>query len=259
MKSEITIVESSKETLEDVSNLCVPLKKRDEPVFVKGIQRKIEWAQSMLDTYGNCAKLAYCDSELVGMLQYIPVPHEQIIKIQCIFVPDGSYHKKGIGTRLTRALLQDVNTYQSTIDGFIPQIILAHAFDIPGQYSQHAFFEKMGFIPVKDDPEYMYYPLEKGCSYSKRQYTPQQEDKGKAIIFFDPSCPFSVFFRETLISTLEKITDIPIQVVDIFLEEEAVRKRGWVPHCIVNTVPIRSFVFDESFCVEVKKALSTHK
>jgi N-acetylglutamate synthase-like GNAT family acetyltransferase len=255
MNSEYAIVDVTEETRGDLSALCVPPEKRDNPVFVKGIQTKMEWVKTMLDTHGACAKLAYSDSQLVGMIQYIPVFHEQIIKIQCIFVPDQSYHQKGIGTGLLRALMQDVNTPSPLFADLFPRALLAYAFEVPGWYSQHAFFERRGFIPVKNDADYLYYPLEEGFSYARRKYIPQEEDKGKALIFFDSSCPFCVSFHETLIHSLRDITDIPIRVIDIFEEEEAVKKRGCNPHCAVNTIPIQSFVFDESFPSEVKQAL----
>jgi N-acetylglutamate synthase-like GNAT family acetyltransferase len=255
MDPDYAIVDITEETIGDLSTLCVPPEKRDNPVFVKGIQTKMEWVRTMLNTHGSCAKLAYSDSQLVGMIQYMPVFHEQIIKIQCIFVPDQSYHQKGIGTHLLEALIQDVDTHSSPFENLFPRALLAYAFEVPGWYSQHAFFERRGFIPVKNDPYYMYYPLEEGFSYTKGDYIPQEGDKGRVLIFFDPSCPFCVSFQESLIRSLQEITDLPIRVIDIFKEEEAVKKRGCIPHCAVNTIPIQSFVFDESFTSEVKQAL----
>jgi predicted GNAT family acetyltransferase len=255
MENNHEIFDVTDETIEDLSVLCVPPENRDQPAFVKGIQTKIEWAKTMLDTHGSFAKLAYVNSELAGMIQYVSIPHEQIIKIQCIFVPDKKFHKRGIGSRLTRALVNEMRNPQSAIDSLNPRALLAYAFEVPGWYSQHTFFEKMGFIPLANDPDYLYYPLQEGYVYTKNRYIPQEEDEGIALIFFDPSCPFSVPFHEKLIQSLTEITDIPIRVIDIFKEEDEVKKRGWVPHCAVNGVPIHSFVFDDTFSSEVKHAL----
>jgi len=64
----------------------------------------------------------------------------------------------------------------------------------------------------------------------EEKFIPQEEDRGKALIFYDPSCPFSIYFSEKIKeSILEVAPDIPIRIINKFEEPEETKKRGRVP------------------------------
>lgn len=248
----IHIKDVTTDTIDDLINVCIPGKPVD-PLLIEGINAKRRWALKVLNTYGSFAKLAY-DETLAGMIQFLPDVDERIIEIQCIFVPQAKDHRRGIGTQLLKALIEDMKSPKPYFDHKKPEALITSAFDVPGRYPQHKFYQKMGF--TMDDPHLMCYPLESGFKYTKKEFVPQEEDAGKVLIFYDPSCPFNASFREKIVKSIKEITDIPIKIINTFENREKVKKRGNVPYCVVNKKPIESFVLDEEdFQQEVRKAL----
>jgi hypothetical protein len=80
----ITVVEASDNNL---CMLCVPLDRKNDPVFMKGVELKKIWARDMLKRWGSVARIAYVGESPAGLIQYTPVPDEMVVRIICIFVP----------------------------------------------------------------------------------------------------------------------------------------------------------------------------
>lgn len=256
MESEqrIRIENVNLENLKELISLCIPDGKENDTLFIEGAKVKKKWATHMLKTYGSFAKLAYLGPTLVGMIQYMPNPDEKIVEIQCIFVPDKQNNRKGIGSTLLKTLIEEMKTPKLYFNS-TPHALVAHAFEVSGWYPQHKFYQKMGFYQVENDCYLLYYPLQEGYVYEKKEFIPQKEDEGKALIFYDPSCPFCVSFNAKTTEAIREITDIPITLINTFEDSKEVKKRGTVPFCVVNKKPIKSFVFDENFQSEVEEAL----
>jgi GNAT superfamily N-acetyltransferase len=251
------------ENVNHLVDLCIPLDKKDDPLFIKGVNVKKKWATQILKKHGSIAKLAYLDSKPVGLIQYQPNPEEMLVEIACIFVPEKESLRKGIGESLLKALMEEMKKPQPAFNNNVPLAFVTWAFQVPGWYPQHEFYQKMGFKKVKeDDPFLLYYPIKKGYVYrpKEKKFIPQKEDSGKAIIFYDPSCPFSIYFSEKIKESIREVAqDIPIRMVNKFEEIEEVKKRGQVPTCAVNGKPIETFFMDkENFQKEVKRALQSH-
>ncbi len=242
------------ENVDDLIRLCITEDKRDDPLFLEGMKVKKEWVHKALQKYKSCAKLAYMNSTPAGLIQYMPHSDESIVEICCIFVPDRQNHRKGIGRKLVKALLEEVKDH---FDGE-PLALVTYAFELPGWYPQHEFYRKMGFKQAGTDPYLLYYPLQEGYTYEKKkeEFIPQAEDEGKALIFYDPSCPFCIYFNEKIKEYIKEVADMPIRMVDKFEDIEEVKRRGTVPFCAVNKKPIESFFLEkEKFQSEVRKAL----
>lgn len=261
MKNEkLTIRDVSLENVDHLIDLCISSDKKDDPLFIKGVKVKKKWATEAMKKYGRIAKLAYLDSKPVGLIQYQPNPEEGVVEIACIFVPEKENLRKGIGYSLLKALMKEMKKPQPALNNSVPLALVTWAFQVPGRYPQNEFFLKMGFKKVKeDDPFLLYYPIKKGYVYHPKgkKFIPQKEDRGKAVIFYDPSCPFSTYFSEKIKEFVREVApDIPIRMVNRFEEMEEVKKRGQVPACAVNGKPIQTFFMDEeNFQKEVKTAL----
>lgn len=252
---DIQIRDVNTENADDLINLCIPKEKEDDPLFTEGIKVKKKWVYKVLKQYGSCAKLAYVGTTPVGMIQYVPNPDERIVEITCIFVPDSQYHKRGIGTALLKDVIEDMKTPQPYFNAN-PRALVTFAFEIAGWFSQHKFYLKMGFKPVDNNPYLVYYPLQQGYVYTRKEFTPQKEDEGKVLISFDPSCPWCKYFSEKIKEAIREITEIPIELINTFEDPQEVKKRGNIPLCVVNKIPIESFIADkERFHSEVRKAL----
>ncbi len=259
---KLEIREVNSQNIDDLINLCIPSDKKNDPLFVEGLKAKKKWATQAIEKYGSIAKLACLNSKPVGLIQYQPDQEERIVKISCIVVPEKENFRKGIGKSLLKALIEDAKKRKLTFNNDVPLALVTWAFRVPGRYPQHKFYQRMKFKKVKaDDPFLLYYPLKKGYVHHPKEekFIPQEEDRGKALIFYDPSCPFSIYFSEKIKeSILEVAPDIPIRIINKFEEPEETKKRGQVPVCAVNRVPIESFFMDkENFQKEVKKALES--
>jgi len=248
------------ENIEDLLQLCIPPERKDDLLFIEGMNAKREWARRMLEKGELFAKIAYIDGRPVGLIQYTMKPDEKVMEIVCIFVPNEKDTRKGIGKALLNSLLEDAVSLFQRSGGDIPRALITWAFEVPSRYPQNLFYERMGFKRIyEDNPYFLYYPIEEGFVYRPRMvgYTPQEEDKGRALIFYDPSCPFCIYFSEKIKEMVKEVApDIEIRMINQFEESEEVQKRGEVPFCVVNGVPIYSSFGDRKrFQEDVKKAL----
>lgn len=257
---KLEVIDVKLENVDDLVSLCVPPDKKDDPYFVEGMNAKRRWATKALEKYGSIAKLAYLNSKPVGLLQYLPNSEERLVDITCIFVPARENLRKGIGKNLLKALIEDVKTKPTFNKDLYARALVTFAFEVPGWFPQHKFYRRMGFKEANGDDRFLlYYPIEEGYVHvsKEKNFVPQEEDKGKAIVFFDPSCPFSFLFSEKMKESMREVApNIPISVIDIFWQQEETKKRGQVPSCVVNGKPITSFFMDQkNFQKEVKKAI----
>ena len=248
------------ESIDDLINLCIPPDKNDDPLFVEGMDAKRRWAIKVMEKYETIAKLAYFNSEPVGLIQYQPNPEERLVEIGCIFIPEEKHLRRGIGKSLLKALMEEMKAPKPIFHNDIPLAFVAWAFEVPGRYSQHKFYQRMGFRRVKDDdPLLLYYPLKKGYIHRPKgkKFIPQEEDRGKALIFYDPSCPWAIYFSEHIKKSVqEAVPNVPIRTINKSEESEEVEKRGQVPSCVIDGKPIEtSFMDKESFQKDVKTAL----
>ena len=250
------------ETIDLLVSLCVPSDRKDDPLFVEGMNAKRRWAVKALEQYGSIAKLAYLNSKPAGLIQYQPKVEEKLVEIKCIFVPEKENLRKGVGKALLNTLIEEAKKPKAFFGGDLPFALVTWAFEVPGRYPQHEFYRKMGFKRVReDDPFLLYYPIKEGYVYSPKEeegrFIPQEEDKGRALIFYDPSCPFCIYFSEQIKKSIREVApNIPIRMINMFEEFEEVKRRGRVPYCAVNGKPIMVFFMDkENFQKEVKEAL----
>lgn len=259
---KLDVKEVNLENIEDLINLCIPNERKSDPSFVKGAEVKRRWAVNALKKYGTIGKLAFLNSTPAGLIQYQFNLEEKVVEIGCIFVSDKKNLRKGIGKSLFKALIEDVKKPQSLLHNHVPFALVTWAFQVPEWYPQHAFYQELGFKRVnEDDPFLLYYPLEGGYVYRPkgRKYVPQEADRRKALIFYDPSCPFAIHFAETIERFIKEVApNIQIRMVDKFGEIEEVKKRGQVGFCIVNGKNIQTFFMDkENFQKEIRQALDS--
>lgn len=261
--SNYQIIGVTADNLNDLNKLCVPKDKWDDDIFQQGFKLKKECMQHHLEKFGEVAKLATIKGKPVGMIQFFPNIKEQVIEIQCIFIPDEKHRRKGIAKALLQDLLESMKKPKTYFNNKIPLAFTTFAFEIPEQYPQHEFYQKMDFKRInEDDPYYLYYPLKEGYVYkpkiSEKNFQPLPEDKNKALIFLDPYCPFCYSFTQRYKQLIKEVkSDISIELYNIFSQKEEVEKRGGiVSDCVVNGKPINVFLSPkEPFLREVRSAL----
>lgn len=250
------VVDVNWENVDDFIMVCIPEAKRNHPAFQEGWRIKKDYLRNRLAKNLPCGKIAYLGDEPVGMIQFLS--REEAIEIQCIFA--SKYQGQGIGTSLLKNLITDLQKPLPYLNYKTPKGIFTYAFETGAGYPQHLFYQKNGFKPVsQENPYLLYFPLEKDWVYEpplEKEYQPLPEDKNQAIIFYQPNCPWSIYFTEMTEEKIKEIAkNIPIRRINREEEKEEVAKRGNVPYLLVNGKPIRTFVLDqENFLKEVREA-----
>ncbi|MDQ7848795.1 MAG: GNAT family N-acetyltransferase [Armatimonadota bacterium] len=272
----ITVRQVTAENLADLE-LCVPRERRNELAFVTGMHEKRRWAVEMLQRWGTFARIAYRNTVPVGLVQYRPIPGDRAVFIYCIYVPERTHWRRGVGTRLLESLIEEVRKPHVWFDHQPARFLVTRTFpgEQTGQLPAHEFFLRRGFQPV-DDGKTLFYPLEESIPIAEVKavvgrgaleslfeeragtYVPQAEDRGKALIIYGPSfCPFTYTFWLQGERQIKEIAPrLPIRWINAVAEPaEVTRRGGWVGW-IVNASPIRAFVLDrDSFRREVREAL----
>lgn len=264
----ILIKDVNKEVISDLCLVCVSQEKREDPDWIKGMEEKKAWAFDMLKKWGSFAKIGYAENEPAGMIQYHPVPEENIVWIDCIYIHEKKYWQKGIGTQLFKNLIEDMKRPSEWFGNRPPSALVIRTFpgESEGQLSARGFFTKKGFQTVDDDPDFLYYPVEKNFVYqplikkASIEYQPQDEDKGKVLIFCGPNnCSAAYpFFLKRMERYIREVDEkIPIVYIDIAKEPEMAKRRNAnYGDCAVNGRIIKTFVLDKTnFQKEVKSLL----
>lgn len=249
--------------MEELIEICIPFERRKEQEFQIGMIQKREFLSHYLREFGSIAKLAYINNELRGFIQFLPKQKEQIVEIQCIFVPHKEQQHQGIGKTLLLALMKEMKQPKSYFKNKKPKALTTYAFDAHSGYPQHKFYEKFGFKRINENDEYyLYFPLEEDYQYKPRitvkNFTALPEDASKVIITIEPNCTFSYLFAketEKIIRTVDK--NIDIKFVNILTQREELEKRGGIlPNCVVKGIPITAFFMEEeAFIQEVQEAM----
>lgn len=254
------------ENLVSVSLCCLNDKLLQNPLIQKGVELKQKWIKTQLDRFGEIGYVATNNKkeETAGFIQFLPDLTKQVLFIQCIFIPDEKYRGKGVGKMLVQRLIEDSKKKKPYFDNNLPNALVTYAFEVPEFYPQDKFFRKMGFISFDSrDPYWLYYPLKEKFQLqaSDYQFFPQPEDKKRALVLFDTSCPFCVTFTEKykkLLKTVHK--DLEIKLLDGLKEQQEIALRGNVPICSVYGEEVKAFVLEEEkFRAEVKKILNRKK
>ncbi|MEO0068956.1 MAG: GNAT family N-acetyltransferase [candidate division WOR-3 bacterium] len=263
-------VEVKDVTLENIIDLClvcVPEEKRNDPDWQRGIEEKRTWAVKMLERIGSFAKVAYIDETPAGMIQYHPLPEQEVVEIDCIYVHEKRFWRKGAGNALLGALIEEMKKPIRWFENRPAKGLIVHPFpgESEGQLSARDFFTHKGFKPVGDDRNILFLSLQEGFVYQPktkipRNYQGQAEDKGRVLIFCGPNnCPAAYpFFLKRMERYIREVdSKVPIDYVDISLEPDFVRKRNAdYGDCVVNGKLIKAFVLDkDGFQEEVKAAL----
>ena len=265
--TEITIRNVTEQNLDDLCWACVFPCQRDDPDWVRGAADKKKWAAEVFPKWGSFAKVAYDNDDPAGMIQYRPSPLEQIVRIDCIYVPVKRHWGKGIGNRLLGSLMDDVQKPMGWFDNKRPLALVTTTFwgGAPEQYTAREFFTRNGFRQIGKKADHLYYPLQPGFVYNpipkkEVRYVPQDEDKGRVVIISGPDhCPATYpYFLKRMEQYIREIAPgVPVRWIDSSEEPGEVKKRAVsVGDCIVNARLIKSCVLDrDSFQEEVQTAL----
>ncbi|MGD2201036.1 MAG: hypothetical protein PVJ38_05345 [Candidatus Bathyarchaeota archaeon] len=252
----------TEENLEDVFKICSHGRMEDH-LQKQGITLKRQWLLDMLQEYGSCTKIAYLDGKPIGQILHYPesadptfeTPRKWVMVIHCTYIPFSQYHGIGAGSMLVRGLIDEFKRGPRSLKGDRCTFISAQAFNTGEGQALGTFYERHGFQQGIDE---MY--LEIHGEYQPkhvRAYRPLPGDKGRAVLFYEPMCEWSIGFAIRAKKFLKGLApDLPVTLINNWEEPGEYLKRGG-QQMVVNATPITSFWTDkEALTREVKKALN---
>jgi len=263
--NQIKIEDIDENILEDLEGLCVPEEKLDEPFFVEGNFLWKKWVTKNMSKFGSIGKVVYLDSEIGGMIQYLPKPEHKIVEIKCTFVKKD---KRNIGIRkaLLRETIKEFEEPKSYFDDQKAKALVTLPYPSPKPIENADFYKANGFKKLSDDHKYLlYYPLKEDYtgyeSILEQPNLPIDElDKNKALILCNSHCPYCVEEMMETFNELRKLnSDIPIKLVVPFEEPEEFTRAFSMPLCVViNGQSIGfSIMENEEFLESMRDALDS--
>jgi GNAT superfamily N-acetyltransferase len=262
---EVHIEDLQESNFDDLIYVCSS-KKLNDPIHMKGVALKKAWLVEMLERYGSFAKIAYLDEKPVAQILFHPeeaspistLRRRGVIHLDCIYNPTPEARQLGIASKLLQSLVEDCQQGKGCLQGTPCRFIVARAFNTGEALSLSQFYARRGFKPSPTESGIMYLPISEPYQPGPTQgeYEPLPEDKGRAIVFYNPTCEFSYPFALRIAESIEEITlGIAIELVNEWENpEESLKRKGCT--IIVNASPIKTFFMEkEKFQREVREAL----
>lgn len=263
--NQIEIIDIDKDVFEELEGLCIPEEKLDDPFFIEGNFLWKNWIVQNMKKFGSIGKVAYLDSEIVGMIQYIPKPEQKLVEIKCTFVKKDK-RRNGIRKSLLKKTIEEFEKPKKYFEYERAKALVTLTYPSPRPIENADFYKKHGFkqLSVKNK-NLLYFPLVEdstGLKYIiKSTDLPIEElDKNKALILCNTHCPYCV---EEMIETFKELrkldSNIPVKLVVPFEEPEVFSHVFSMPLCvIINGESIGfSIIENEKFLERMEEVLDS--
>lgn len=259
--SEVRVADLEEENIDDVFRVCSH-NKLDDPLQQRGIELKRRWLLETLAKHGPCTKIAYLGDRPVAQILFYPEeaapfiadPREEVVVLHCAYNPFPEARGKGAGTALLRSLVEDCRRGLPCLGGRPCCFIAAKPFNTGVGMPLDRFYAANGFKQAQQE---MF--LDVSAPYKPREtpeYQPLVEDRGRAVMLYNPMCEWSYPFAVRVREFLKEIdASLPVELIDEWRNPEESTKRG-NQQLVVNATPIMGFWTQrEAFRREVEQAL----
>jgi len=257
----IIVKDVSEGNVEDLFRVCSH-NQLDDPLQRKGMEIKRKWLLRMLREYGPCTKIAYLDGKPVAQILFYPEeavpfvtkPRKDAIILNCAYNPFPEARGKGVASSLVKSLVDEAKTGLKCLRGRPCSFIAAKPFETSDGPSMVEFYTRAGFSEAESE---MY--LEISGDYKPRgetAYKPSEEDKGSAIMFYNPMCEWGYSSAVSVRDMIHSIVPgYPFDMIDPWDKPlESIRRGN--QQLIVNGKVIHSSRRDkEAFLTEIKNAV----
>ncbi len=258
---EVIVKDVDASRISDIFRVCSH-NRLDDPLQIRGMELKRRWLQKMLEEHGPCTKVAYIDGRPVAQILYYPEaadptvaePRDGVMAIRCTYNPFLETQKKGVSSKLLDSVLKECRDGPESLGGRPARFAVAQAFETGEGTSLVSFYASKGFRQGEGE---MYLELQGGYEPRKPAiYESLPEDRGRALVFYDPNCEWSIGSAVRTEELLNEISpNLPVTTMNSWERPEDSRRGG--QQLIVNATPINSAWRDrEAFTTEVEQALT---
>jgi GNAT superfamily N-acetyltransferase len=256
----ISVKEVTLDNLEDVFKVC-SRNKLDSPTQMKGMAIKRDWMKRMIRRYGPVSMVAYYGGEPAAQamyypeeaLPYEPNPRKGVLRVECIYNSSPETRGRGVSKALFEHLTAEAYRGLRCMGGEC-RFMVAEAFNTGEGVSMEDFYLSNGFR--RGDGE-LYRPVHGDYEPKERMnYTAAEEDRGRAIVFYNRNCEYSYPFALRIEEALSEVaSDLPVTFIDMWDQPGEAARRG-VRYLVVNAKPINSHIGNrDAFKAEVAEAL----
>jgi GNAT superfamily N-acetyltransferase len=250
-------VKTMKEGFGDVFRVCSPSAEPGSKLM-EGRRLREEWLREALVDFGPFTKVAYLDGEPVSQVMYYPeeaLPYIAgsrggVIRIGCVY---SRVHGKGAGSALLGDLVREAREGIESLRGEPCRFLVTEPFSTSEGLDLKEFYKRNGF---REGDGEMYLEIHGVYEARKRTgYTSLEEDAGRAVVFYNVNCEYSVGFADSVMKLIHEIVPgYPVDTINMWTKPLESSRRG-NELVIVNQRPIKSYWRTPEFRQEVKAAI----
>ena len=254
-------VKTVKEDFGDVFTVCSPSAEPGSKLM-EGRQLRERWLRETLRDYGDTLEVRggalYLNGEPVSQIMYYPeaaIPYIAgsrvgVIRIECVY---SRVHGKGAGSALLGDLVREAGEGVESLRGEPCRFLVTEPFSTGEGLDLKAFYQRSGF---REGDGEMYLEIHGVYEPRKRtEYTPLEEDEGRAVVFYNVNCEYSVGFADNVKKLIHEIEPgYPVDIVNMWTKPQESSRRG-NELIIVNQRPIKSYWRTPGFRQEVEAAI----
>jgi GNAT superfamily N-acetyltransferase len=255
--SSMIEVKTVRDGFEDVFNVCSP-NAGPGSKLMEGRRLRERWLRDTLNEHGPFTKVAYLDGKPVSQIMYYPekaLPYlvgarDGVVRIGCVYsrVPG-----KGAGSSLLADLVREAEDGIESLKGEQCRFLVTEPFATGEGLDLREFYTRNGF---KEGDGELYLEIHGGYMPRERtEYTPLPEDEGRAVLFYNVNCEYSVSFADNVRNLIHEVKQgYPVDIVNMWTAPMESSRRG-NELIIVNQRPIKSHWRAPEFRLEVQAAI----
>jgi len=250
-------VKTVKEGFDDVFRVCSP---DAEPgsKLMDGRHLREMWLRETLRDYGPFTKVAYLDGKPISQIMYYPeeaLPYlvgarDGVVRIECVY---SRVHGKGAGSSLLADLVREAEDGIESLKGEPCRFLVTEPFATGEGLDLREFYTRNGF---KEGDGELYLDIHGGYMPRERTgYKPLPEDEGRAVLFYNVNCEYSVSFADSVKKLIHEVKPgYPVEILNMWTAPGESSRRG-NKLVVVNQKPITSHWRTPEFRLEVQAAI----
>lgn len=245
--------------LDELDDLFFTEKKLGDPLIVEGNLVWKKWMRNNLEKYNSIGKVAYLDSKIVGIIQYIPKPEQKVVEIKWIFV-DGPKSNEDIKESLLKETIKEFKRPKSYFGHEKAKGLVTYFNSLLRSYKDENFYQKNGFRPLsEEDGNLLYYPLREDSNFLPDSANlPVDESNGdEVLVLCNPINPYCLKEAlDTLREVRKMAPNLSIKLFAIVDESKELNHAFSIPVSLVvnNSILDSSSIDSEDFLGELRSA-----